>query len=232
MTLEELGDNDAAALEDQTADAPPPPDEPTRPVRKKRRLPIDGNNLVLAAMLIGGVAAVYVLKLSVKPEAASAKQLEAETKVNAAIAALASPTAGTKDAKAASVLDTLGNDAQTRQIPIWVMPRNPFVFKLPKPKKSEAPDPHAGGSDLGASPYETDAQRIKARALSQVRGLELQSVLMVANPIAMVSGKSLRVGQKIKGWIVSDIKSMQVTLTWQDKDKKPKFQYLLKMDER
>jgi len=230
MTLEEITQDDVAAP-DETTETPPPPDKPSKPARKKR-LPIDGNNLVLAAMLIGGIAAVYVLKLSVKPEAASAEELDAETKVNAAIAALAAPTTGAQDTKAAAVMDTLDNDARTRQIPLWVMARNPFVFKLPPPKKAVSPDPQGDEPPDQGDPRATDEQRIKARALSAARSLELQSILMVAKPIAMVSGKSLRVGQKIKGWTVSDIKSMQVALTWEDKAKKLTFRYTLRMDER
>ena len=231
MMLEELS-QELAAAPDQTQ-VPPPADEPERPrPTRKKRLPINGNNLVLTVMFIGGIVAVYVLKLSIKPEAASATQLDAETKVNAAIAALASPTADTHDTKAAAVMDTLGNDAQTRQIPIWVMARNPFVFTLPKPKKKETSGGDTAGPGAATSPQATTEQQIKAKALSEARSLELQSILMVANPIAMVSGRSLRVGQQIKGWTVSDIKSMQVTLTWQDKAKKLMFKHTLKMDGR
>jgi len=209
---------------------PQPQSPPPKPTRKKG-LPINGSNMVLGLMFIGGIVAVYILKLSVKPESATAAQQENETKVKATIAALThssaqNPAAG--QSKNGSVMDALHNDARQRQIPNSIVVRNPFVFKKPKPKKP----PASTAGDGQAADHDPDAELLKARALSDVRRLELQSVISGARPLVMISSRSLTVGDRISGWTISAVKSMQVTMTWKDKSGKHTLEYTLKMEER
>lgn len=200
-----------------------------KPTRKKS-LPINANNVVLAAMFIAGIVAVYALKLSVKPKDATAAQQENETKVKARIAALSqsSTRKPTGRSENDSVMNALHNDARQRQIPTSVVVKNPFVFNKPKPK----PPPASVAGDKQAANRDPDAELLKAKALSDVRRLELQSILTGAKPLAMISSRSLTVGDRISGWTVSAVKSMHVTMTWKDKSGKHTLEYTLKMEER
>jgi hypothetical protein len=127
------------------------------------------------------------------------------------------------------VVGTLHNDARDRQIPAWVVGKNPFVFKAPKRK---SPTPVEKATPKPAWDNGNDAALAKARAMAEVRGLEVQTVLIAAEPIAMISGRSIRKGQKIKGWTVVAIESTRIVLTWQDKDKKHELKYVLTLEER
>lgn len=228
MPVEQIG---TAELDISAEPAPPvaAPPEQTSGSSRKKRLPINGNNLVLAAMFVGGIVAVYVLKLSVKPESASAKQRQDELKVEAAIAQMAMPSAKLpKDGKTESVVDTLHNDARTRQIPAWVMTRNPFVFKVPKPKETSG---HDGPVDNFAG-HSSNVELARARAVSLARKLELQTILMAAKPMAMISGRAVTKGEKVNEWTVAAIESMRVVLTWQSENKKYELKYVLTMEGR
>jgi len=229
MPIDELVENDVVdPVQDVTPGPQPLGAHPPR--SRKVRLPISGNNLVLAAMFIGGVAAVYVLKLSVKPEKATAQERRAEQQVEAAIAQMGSSEAkAVGETTAATVVDTLHNDARDRQIPSWVMGRNPFVFKAPKKKKPVEATPVATPADTWT---DNEVELAKARAMTAVKHLELQTTLIAAEPIAMISGRSLRKGQTIKGWTVAAIKSSGVVLTWQSEDEKHQLKYVLTMEER
>lgn len=205
----------------------------TAKTARKMRLPISGNNLVLAAMAISGVAAVYILKLSVKPEAASAKQREDEIKVEAAIAQLAVPSAKSPEAgTAGSIVNTLHNDTQDRQIPAWLVTRNPFVFKPPKPKTTPKSPSEAGTDGAAAMGRKTAAEQLRSKALADAQRLELQTILMVAKPMAMVSGRAVVKGERINGWTVQAIEPMRVVFTWRDKDGKTELKHVLAMEDR
>lgn len=234
MLVEELGTDDEVTLEvDPVAQkVPAQPAKSTKSARKMH-LPISGDNLVLAAMFIGGIVAVYVLKLSVKPEAASAKQREAEVKVEAAIAALAVPSAASLKAdNAESVVNTLHNDTRDRQLPAWLVTRNPFVFKAPKPKDKSRFPVGDGARSPGRIGSVTAAEQARAKALADVRGLELQTILMAARPMAMISGRAVVKGQKISGWTVGVIEPMRVVMIWQARGKAPELRHVLTMEDR
>ena len=228
MPIEESGSNDIIADAEPAPVDQPAPARVTKPARKKR-LPISGNNLVLAAMFVGGVAAVYILKLSVKPDTASATQRNAELKVDAAIAQMTSPKPkATGLTTAQSVVDTLRNDAVDRQIPAWVVGKNPFIFKVPKKKPRDSTHENTkSGLNTGS-----DIDLAKAEALSRVRGLELQTILIVAEPIAMISGRSITKGRMVRGWTVASIEPTRVVLTWRSQDNKHGLKYVLAMEDK
>ena len=225
--MEELGSSDIVIAAESEPRDQPAPAKVTRPARKKR-LPISGNNIVLAAMFVGGVVAVYILKLSMQPDMASAKQRSAELKVDAAIAQMASPKPVAPGlATAKSVVETLRNDAFDRQIPAWAVGKNPFIFKVPRKKKPE--DRSAVETTPGWN-MGNDIELAKAEALSNVRGLELQTTMIAAEPIAMISGRSITKGRTVRGWTVVSIESTRVTLTWRSKDGKHGLKYVLSME--
>ena len=224
MPLDELGTDDVIVSAEPAPAAQVTPGQTTKSTRKIR-LPISGNNLVLAAMFVGGIVAVYILKLSVKPETATAQERKAEQQVEAAIAQMgASGAKTTAQASAESVVDTLHNDARDRQIPAWVVAKNPFVFEAPKKKSATHVEAMPAGGGNGGN----DADEARA----EVRRLKVQTVLIAAEPIAMISGRSIRKGQTIRGWTVVAIESTRVVLTWQSKDKKRELKHVLIMEER
>jgi len=200
--------------------------------KKKKSLPINGNNMVLAAMFIGGIAAVYVLKMNVKPPTLSADEQQNETAVKAQLKALthSSSVKQIEQDGSSSVMSTLHNDAGQRQIPGELAIKNPFVFIRPKAKKPIAPPPDGGQ----VAKDEPDAELLKAKALSDVRRLDVQSILSGTgtDSLAMISNRSVRVGDRISGWKVVAIESRQVTMTWQDKSGKHTLKHALKMEER
>jgi hypothetical protein len=182
---------------------------------KKKGLPVSPATMMLVGMAIVGVAAVYVLRLRVGPEIASAEQLEAETRVDAALMLLnqaSDPNAMDTE----SVVGTFYYDATERQVPPWKLAGNPFVFEAPKPPEKEpSTDPAYDDSASGAHRGVANARQHMARALQAVRELELQSVLMgPREPMAMISSNLLARGQMIEGWTVAEIRPREVVLSW------------------
>lgn len=121
---------------------------------------------------------------------------------------LASPTQD-QDEHTRRLMDAIYYGAKQRQIPPDDIRSNPFTYHfLPEPK---APEPEP---DVPEAPPEPESAPENP---PPVAGLSLQSVLMGANPTAMISGTLVRRGQIIQGWKVVEIQQDRVKLMWRNR---------------
>lgn len=177
-------------------------------------------NMVLAGLFLGGMGCVYLLSLRDGPAAADAKQRAIELQVDSALQQLGSSPGrlGALSAGKTGALDTIEDlyaRMSDRQVPVERLRGNPFVF-VP-PDVPARPQDHVPRADPVAA------------AIRRAKDMKLQSV-MVAEPgaAAVISDRILTVGQQIEGWIVSDIDSRRVVLTYSgNKD----LTYVLKLGE-
>jgi len=177
-------------------------------------------NMVLAGLLLAGMGCVYLLSLRDGPAVADARQQAIELQIDSALQQFdGSPgRLGAPPARKAGTLDMIENlyaRMSDRQVPVKHLRGNPFVFVPPNvPSGPQAP--LARDNPVVA-------------AIRRARNMKLQSV-MLAEPgaAAVISDRILTVGQQIEGWIVSDIGSRQVVLTYsRNKD----LTYVLKLSE-
>jgi len=179
-------------------------------------LAVKQGNILLVALVLAGLAGVYLLSLKGGPAAASAQQVQDEMKVDAALTNFKhSPTGSLSSQKSRTIVDMFYHEMRQKQVSASELNGNPFVFKIPGPS-AEAP--------LGEQPdraARVDPDLGGPAALAAVKGFKLQSVLMGANPsdnLAMVSNNLLAVGQEIAGWTVRKIEPQRVTLSWRDQE--------------
>jgi hypothetical protein len=173
-------------------------------------------NLLLVALVLAGLAGVYLLSLRSGPATASAQQVQDEMRVDAALTNLRHPPEGGLAAqKSRTIIDMFYHETRQKQVPVSQLVANPFVFKIPGAGVamlvSQEPD----------QAVKTDVDMSGPAALAAVRQLKLQSVLMGSRPsesLAMVSNNLLAVGQEVGGWTVRKIEPSRVTLTWREQE--------------
>lgn len=186
--------------------------------RTKRSAP--RANMVLAGLFLAGLGCVYLLSLQDGPAVADAKHRAIELQVDSALQQLGSSPGqlGASSAGKTGTLDMIEDlyaRMSDRQVPVKCLRGNPFVF-VPPDVQPGPKDPVQRADPLTA-------------AIRRARNMKLQSV-MVAEPVAaaVISDRLLTVGQQIEGWIVSDIGSRRVVLTYsRNKD----LTYVLKLSE-
>ena len=185
--------------------------------RLKHDLLSGHSNLMPAAMFLVGVAAVFVLRMNVQPQTASADQNKTDIQIDSAITMLNSKVwTADKGKETAQIVETFTGQTKHKQIPVWKLSGNPFVFKKPKPReKRQALAPPTG---FRRAPEATSEEERFAAALAAVRELSLQSVLMgPSGAVAMISDNLLAEGTKVSGWTVAEIRPRTVVLTWKDR---------------
>jgi hypothetical protein len=116
-----------------------------------------------------------------------------------------------QDQSTRRIMDAIYYDVKQRQIPPDDIHSNPFTYHiLPEPKEPE-PEPVVTPDEPADQPEPV------VEAPPPVEGLSLQSVLMGANPTAMISGTLVRRGQIIQGWEVVEIQQDRVKLKWRNR---------------
>lgn len=175
-------------------------------------------NLMLVALFASGIAGLYLLSISTGPREASADETTMAAQVDAALTQLSSSATSKKDTE--MIVDTFYYEARQRQIPMSEMQRNPFVYQ--KPEEEIKPAIYQNEEKTVAEdPYQNQEAD---QALATVRKLNLQSVLTGSHgATAMISNNLLCEGQVINGWMVKQIGSREVVLTWKE------LTYVLKM---
>jgi len=215
MTAE---NNNLDMLPDADASAPTaePIDSQRRlaPPRKPRVFAINGANIILAALFGAGLATVYLLSLRVGPTPVSAAQQQTDLNVETALSQLTQIAAASKARRsiAKDVIAGFYLEAKQRQIPAESLKCNPFTYRLPvnlTPADAAPPETPAKATE------EQDAQDA-LQAMEALKTLTLQSVMMGAQPTAMISNNLLSEGQQIAGWTVAGIKPKQVVLKWRE----------------
>ncbi|MBS3735019.1 MAG: hypothetical protein KGY99_08830 [Phycisphaerae bacterium] len=172
-------------------------------------------NLVLGGVLVAGLVVVWVLGMRTGPSEASGDS-GAQRKTDALLTHL-SQTSDT-DPGDGAVINERYFAAAPRQIPPDNLKTNPFEFAAPPADdsgKSVASDDPKPASDKPAARLDSAYER----ALGEVRGLELQTVLTDAGgqTMAMISNNLLTEGQVIAGWTVVRIEADRVVLRWRDR---------------
>jgi hypothetical protein len=208
MSPEDLTENAQAAPPETgapQADGPDQPDAATAP-RKKRSLPaIDADNILLAGLFVGAIAALWLLSTRTKPQTASAEQQTVEAQVDAALLQLR-PGARNDDSRTRAIVDTFYYEAAQRQLPSDALPAAPFTY---------APEQDVPGQAEHSE--RNRKQQAAARAMQAIRQLELQSVLRGGGEAkAMISNNLLGEGETINGWTVRKIRESYVELGWKD----------------
>jgi hypothetical protein len=197
--------------------------------RRKRRLyktQMTRANLVLAGLFIAGAATVYGLSFGKGPSPASADQKLIESQVDAAILRMnqeAAKSAAREPGRVTQdLLKTFYDQTVERQIALEDLPKNPFRFVPPggdsvaiteNPQGSgHKPPPSPGGSD-------------EDRAVAILESLRLQSVMVKPDgePVAIISGNLVGVGQVVECFTVKKITQKSVVLFWRGRE------YLLHM---
>lgn len=180
---------------------------------RKRNVLSGHSNFMLAAMFLVGAAALFVLRMNVRPQIASGDQATTDIQVDAAIKMLDSKVwTVDQDHETSTIIDTFSGRTKQRQIPAWKLTGNPFVFRKPAPKAKRR-------ADLLSAPYRaydtpSEEERL-AVAMAAVRELSLQSVLMgPSGSVAMISNNLLAEGGKVSGWTVAKIQPKRILLTW------------------
>ena len=173
-------------------------------------------NAVLAIMTAASLGAVGLLALKARPQAASAEETQAGTQIEATIAMLDMP-AHVKDGKADTMKEAFYCESARRQIPMEMLLGNPFVFVPPEPPPETTTKPDQSSS-RSARRQSLSRNEEFSRAMREVRKLGLESVLLgPRDPVAMISGSLLAKGQSISGWTVSEIRPLEVVLTWRNR---------------
>lgn len=171
-------------------------------------------NLLLVALMLAGLAGVYLLSLRGGPATASAEQVEDEMRVDAALVSLKHmPTGGLGSQKSQTIVEMFHHQARQKQVPAGELVSNPFVYKLPGVEQTSSPEPD--------QKIRVEADLSGPAALAAVKQLKLQSVLMGSRPsenLAMISNNLLAVGQDIGGWTVRKIESNRVSLSWREQE--------------
>jgi hypothetical protein len=174
-------------------------------------------NLLVPALFVAGIVAVYLLGLRVGPREASADEQQNEMRVETALVRLDQFADDGRDAE--TVVRSFYTDTSRRQIPLGDLARNGFVFD-PRDATGESQPDHRNAIS------ETRAGGSSAlhQAVARAKRLKLQSVLSGRNGSkALISDNLLSEGQTIDGWTVSKINPRNVVLTWEG------HQYVLEM---
>lgn len=211
---------EAPGAPDDSVVTPPPP----RTGLSRRSKTIIRNNLLLAAMFLGGLAGLMLLHMRSGPQQAQAQLSREEMQVEAVIGKIGKTFSGSSDRSAKEIVDSFYFEARERQIPLEKLRGNPFVFTLPATAApvETAPVVEAATRPAGENPE----VRAQTDAMAAAHGLQLQTVLSGAHgATAMISNNLLGEGQTIAGWTISKISSREVVLTWKDQT------YVLKMPE-
>ena len=189
----------------------------TRSARKSV-LPSKMGNLMLVVMVLVSCAAVYLLRLHTGPQTASAQQQQDEIRVDTVLSMIDTNMCSTKSgAETSAVIDTFYYEANQRQIPLWKLSGNPFVFKAPKRKETPKKATDNTQRNNALLQKNANAEEMRTIALNRLDKLELQSVMVSPNgSVAMISNNLIAQGQKIEGWTVAEVKSRQVILTWKN----------------
>jgi len=183
----------------------------SKPAGGKLLMSFTQGNFPIVALLAAGLLCVYLLSLRGGPTTASAKQQDAEKKVDSALTVLRGLGNSDKTAqKAKTIVEAFYFETRQRQVPITYLATNPFAFKVP--------------AETQALPLNTQDSRSKAsedssgdKASDAVKQLRLQSVLKgPTESVAMVSNNLLTEGQLINGWTVKKIESNRVILERQN----------------
>jgi len=187
------------------------------------KLPMDRGNLLLAALFAAGIMTVYLLSRHDGPAKASAAQSQTETRVNSVLTALSQNSRAAKADEERDVTDVFYYEARRRQIPIAMLPRNPFVFQPPPSRSPRRPEEKA--SDDAEKQRQREFKEL-SQAMETVKGLRLQSVLDGSGGrTAMINNNLLTEGQVIRGWVVDEIRPGEVVMRWR------RHTYVLKMAE-
>ena len=114
--------------------------------------------------------------------------------------------------KSQDILASSHYDVKVMQIPLHELRTNPFAFKAP----AMAPRP----TPLKIENLQPTAARNidRSAALRAAKHLRLQSVLSGGGgqPMAMINGNLLAVGQTVEGWTIARISRREVLLKWRD----------------
>jgi len=181
-------------------------------------------NILLAGLLVAGLAGVWLLGARTGPEEAAGDEAE-DAKTDALVSHLAESTSasGALAADTEKMVDRLFFEADRRQIPKDRLQRNPFRTAVPRPAEPEEPPaaeakPDSPDTEHDPEPVEPPVDGYTI-ALEKAEELELQMVM--ADPggrsMAMISNNLLTRGQTISGWTIEEIHPEDVVLRWQDK---------------
>jgi len=184
----------------------------------RQGLQFSRGNLVLVALLVGGLAVVYVMSLNEGPAEASAEQRAAQQQVETALTAFktSGASADAQRMKAAAVVKEFYHDTRQRQVPLDALQKNPCEFIPPPGNEPAVVRQEQAAPPPPAEP--TEQEKAEERMLQAASRLQLQSIMVGSRgATAMISNNILAEGRQIEGWTVWKIEANEVLLAWKDK---------------
>ncbi len=188
---------------------------------------VDAFTVVLGALMLLGIASVYVLKQNCGPAQASASEINTHSKVERALDGIREidPQAVSRTE---ALVASFYYEPSRRQVASSCFEENPFLLRLDATLiGKEIADPSAENADSSNLPQGgTERSRaeevaaLEARALAgavaRLDGLKLQSTMVRPEgaSTALISDFVLKTGDTIQGWKIQEVHPDRVVLGW------------------
>ncbi len=173
--------------------------------------------ILMAVVLAVAAGALYAMRLGgtsrIKQDAGA---ISAENKIKQALATLVGQSTESEDRVPAeqrlpdtgAVIARFANDPTDKQVRVDQLKKNPFTMRRPEFKENDA-----AIQQVSQQQYQRDQQMRKLR--QEAESYVLQTVMNGRTPMAVVSGKVVREGDRLGNFRVAAIETLSVMLTAQ-----------------
>ena len=172
--------------------------------------------LILAIVVVAG-GALWFMRMSQSDLGEDRIDAEVRAKIDQAVAKFSNRDAMSPDdplnpanidelfADTESVVAMFATDYTQNQVPVEYVKKNPFVLDRP-----EAPEPEASPKD--DRDLERQYQQWLTERRREIQRLNLEAVMGGTNPVAIVDGESVQVGQRLGNFEVVAIEGQTMRL--------------------
>jgi len=175
--------------------------------------------LLLFIVAVIGAGSLYAMRVTQSDLGSAAVSEDVEARIAQVLARMASPNkadqpiAAQQESLQALFRDTstivamFADDPTQQQIPIEYVQKNPFAIALPGSGKD-------GKGEVAVVPVRDRSEELRRRALeTELSRLELQTVMQSRNPVAVINGQLVQMGQSIGSFTVTRIEGLWVELS-------------------
>ncbi|MBI1336808.1 MAG: hypothetical protein GC164_07590 [Phycisphaera sp.] len=180
--------------------------------RGSSKLLSHGSMLVVLIFVVAA-GSIYAMKVTQGAIRSDPQTKEVEARVEQALAKLSRPSAMAQDdpllqqnlgslfKDTDAIVSMFKSDMTAHQVPIEYVQKNPFELYNESPVADASADPGAGANN-----------RVLQQLEMELGDLELQTVMLGARPVAVISGEIVQPGQSVGSFKVKTISQLAVVL--------------------
>ena len=184
---------------------------------------LDRHKLTVVAVVVVSILVIFAMRWWRGGVPATAGAAQTEARIESALTRLSQPDAMAADDPLSpanvrlltmdteAILRAFGADPTQHQVGVDEVRKNPFVMEMP-----EVDQPVVAAAPPPPQPVEEDPAVARAQErqvlMQAVETMELQSVMMGRDPVAIVDGEFVRRGSSVNGFEVVRIEAQSIIL--------------------